>query len=301
MNYDIKKIFFFILLSLPFSFECISQVNWLAVHQSKYEKLFKSGVNSIETIRQNKILEEKIYVFTKPKDSFIHCIINYDTAGFVKSAEQYKDGSILSREIFSYNESGQIIKSVLDYFKGKSKIIIKQYEYDSLGSEIKNYEYNGDTTTLTVVQKIFVESGNYLESLRNYNEHGFKVDERDYLDEKGNAYKIEKFGFSAKPEFDFISNDEKRNSIKITKGEKNRKQFFQEFIYNIYGKCESVTTDMNRTVIDGNPANEGNPKDFYKDGMMKEVIFFNAYGTISERKKSFQEDALIYRHYYKRL
>ena len=121
--------------------------------------IFSIPANKSEIIKTNKIVKEVIYNYKLknniPKDSVLFATYIYDTLGNIieETIEKTKmNGKTIRKYTYSYNSTGQLTKQRVD-MPGYRMTTIYEYDYDSAGNEITKYDYNEDTTRLTIYQK----------------------------------------------------------------------------------------------------------------------------------------------------
>jgi hypothetical protein len=138
--------------------------------------------NQSEFIKQNKIVKEVVYNYHfkkhNIKDSTLFATYYYDTLGKVieEKVEKTKINSETIRKYtYTYNTRGQLTRQKEERLPPFRMTSFLEYEYDSLGNEITEYDFNEDTTRLTIRHKNYYENNQVAELITKINHGEFYV------------------------------------------------------------------------------------------------------------------------------
>jgi hypothetical protein len=199
--------------------------------------------NSKSYISINGIKSELIYEFYSKGnnlDSTLENKVDYDEEGNIVNYQTYSKDILSSDENYYYSLNGKILKRIE---KGSSSRAyrVREYEYDSLGNEIREYIYNKDTTQLTINFKVY-NSKNLIteyytkknnDSIRLYKIYSYN--EADVLtkievyDEKGKLNSTYKYVLDA--------NNIYKTAYFQSERDTNQKE---EFIFNDLNNCVRI-------------------------------------------------------------
>lgn len=274
-------------ITLFFNFICSAQI------------AFRKEENTKDIIKANKVTKETIYLYSfkknEIKDSSIRTILTYDNYGNVIKRLDTKTENTREtvRNIsYAYDAQGKIIKQIEEV--PEWSYTIYQFEYDSLGNEIVKYDYNKDTTRLTIEQKVYNQNNQVVALWTKINRGDTYNSRRYFYNEGGELIKMEAFDTKGNNTYSYIIEDDKvlqKKSLFFENSEGRKLE--EELIYNNYKQPVKVY-EIHRTLTFWSP----NSQDYdYK----KQVIeySYNQDKTIFE-KIIYQDGKKVslQRHYY---
>ena len=165
---------------------CLAQINTI-FHISTVN-------NNSDVIKKNNIQKEVIYNFTFVKDdktdSSIFKTIDYNVMGdIIQETIFIGNNPSTTNYSYVYNQFGKISK--ITKSTGKSIISINEFDYDSIGNEIVKYNYNQDTTFLTIEQKNFDKNNNLIQLVTKINNSEAYISRKFFYDTDNKIIKID--------------------------------------------------------------------------------------------------------------
>jgi len=238
---------------------------------------FGSGPNDEEKIKINRIIKESIYNYNfnrnAVKDSTLTNTFYYDTAGFPKEeilAKVKNYDESLTKYSNSYSGEGKLLKQVVNMIN-LDMITIYEYEYDKKGNEVNKYEYNADTTRLTIYQKTYNEKNQVLQLQTKINNDNIYVSRKYYYDRDDKLIKTEAFDKVGELIYTYIYEYDKPENKKIVYLENTEgKKIEGEYFYNNDNLCIKVKSTAK---IPSFISNGGN-SEYNKSSQLIENIYY---------------------------
>lgn len=201
--------------------------------------IFSIPANKSEIIKTNKIVKEVIYNYKLknniPKDSVLFATYIYDTLGNIieETIEKTKmNGKTIRKYTYSYNSTGQLTKQRVD-MPGYRMTTIYEYDYDSAGNEITKYDYNEDTTRLTIYQKKYNPNNLVTELIIKINNSDHYVSKQYVYNADNELSKEIAFNPQGQVIYTYFYEYDKSLNKKIVYLENQQgKKRIEEFIYN---------------------------------------------------------------------
>lgn len=241
------KLLLFITFGLLLFFHSFSQ-SQIAIHSIPS--------NPSEIIKINKIVKEVIYNYTinknNIKDSALFATYHYDTLGNIIEEKKEKTkiyGETIRKYTYSYNLRGQLTKQIVD-MPSFRMVSIYEYEYDSVGNEINKYDYNEDTTRLTIHQKKYNTNNQVTELLIKINNSDFYVS-RQYFYNSDNELSKE-IALNPKGQIIytyFYDYDKSLNKKTVYLENQEGKKRIEEYFYNNKKQIIKATSILKNTTF----------------------------------------------------
>ncbi|MCF3111966.1 hypothetical protein LL912_24470 [Niabella sp. CC-SYL272] len=227
-----KQLSFFI-LPLLFSFPVAGQDLSEIIYPDKFR-------NSKSDLAKNNIAMETIYEYNSQKkklDSTKACTITYDKEGNILNKQDFYNNMLSVNERYVYTADKKLHQIIIDSYPSEDQRIF-EYEYDSLGNEVKEYIYNRDTTSLVTNVKLY-NSKNQIS--RYYTKKGydsFRLEKIYYYNEADILTKIEIYQSmpQVKSIFSYIVNTNNNYEIAYHQELSNNKRK-EEFIFDGSNRC----------------------------------------------------------------
>jgi hypothetical protein len=210
-----------------------------------------TGSNPRPYYQSNKINRELIYQYEFDKrgirDSFLRAVRYYDSLGdLILNTDRLPNRSeTITRHGYFYDLTGKLIKRTDSLLN--DNIIIHEFEYDSNCNEITLYEFNKDTTFLTITRKVYNDQNRIVQLYIRYQNNAFILDRKyDYypdnmlekeeeLDNKGwiRRSHIYEYDSALMKKSVYLENENGRN-------------LEEEWFYNSQGQCTRVVCKSNK-------------------------------------------------------
>jgi hypothetical protein len=212
---------------------------------------FGFSLNPKEIIKANKFIKEEVYSYnfnkSGVKDSSLTNTYYYDALGDLIEDKLAKiknyDESITKYEN-SYNSSGKLRRQIVD--KQSLKIVtIYEYDYDSLGNEVNKYDYNKDTTRLTIEQKIYNEKNQVVQLQTKINNNDFYISRKYYYNDNNELSKVDAFDNKGELIYAYIyeyDNTQNKKTVYLENGDGRKKT--GEYFYNNDKQCVKVNSTI---------------------------------------------------------
>ena len=213
--------------------------------------------NPKEIIKANKVIREEVYSYSLNnngvKDSTLINIYYYDTLGdlieekLVK-IKNYDEG--ITKYQNSYNSFGKLQRQIVD-MQSLQMVDIYEFEYDSIGNEVIKYDYNKDTTRLTIEQKIYNKKNQVIQLQTKKNNNAFYISRRYYYNATNDLSKVDALDTKGEVIYSYIYEYDKTLNIKTVyfeNGDGRKKN--GEYFYNNDDQCiKSYSTFKSPTFI----------------------------------------------------
>lgn len=205
--------------------------------------------NSKEIIKINKITKEQVYSYnfsnSGVKDSTLTNTYFYDTSGDLVEEKLAKiknyDESITKYEN-SYYPSGKLHRQIVNKLSLKM-VTIYEFEYDSLGNEVNKYDYNEDTTRLTIEQKIYNDKNQVIQLQTKVNNNDFYVSRKYYYNTNNELSKVDAFDKKGELIYSYIyeyDNAQNKKTVYHENGDGRKKT--GEYFYNNDKQCVKINS-----------------------------------------------------------
>lgn len=291
----------------------------LSVHYSWAQDLSKivypdTFENSKSSIAKNNISTERIYEFTslqKGSDSTLAQLITYDSEGNITASESWSNGILLRKENFTYSAYKKIQRIIKEYFT-LNEYWVSEFEYDSVGNEIREFIYDRDTTTLLTYARVYNDKNEITASYSALNNDSFKL-EKEYSYEDDILIKIEIYGITEKIIGIYSYNvGADRNYKKATYVDLINKDENIEYIFDNENRCVRTnalvvrpTVYLNRAVkvemnghVDGNISKTDIRKTQKIKAQRVESLEYNPDGTLASIAERVDAGITKVRKYY---
>jgi hypothetical protein len=251
--------------------------------------------NSPEIIKANKITKEVVYTyrFNKNgiKDSSVLGTVYFDSLGGTLIEKMEKDKYPINC-INTYYANGRLRTTVRNGHDASS--FTTYFEYDSYGNEIYNYEFNKDTTFLTVKHRIYDEKNRKIALELKTGNEPFYTTRKYYYDEKNNLSKIESYGRDGKMIYSYsfeYSADGRDKIIYLDGSERKRK--VAEYVFNADSQCvKEEEIEEYSTSLNPNSSSKGFQNTAWE-------TTYNSDKTIQELDIYYEgKKTKIFRHFY---
>lgn len=210
---------------------------------------FFSGENQKEVIKLNKIRKTQIYDYSFKKglikDSTLIKTLYYDSLGdlvkvVLPKVKNYKEA--VTEYQYIYNDKGYI-KNKIENNLGLDMVTINEFDYDSLGNEIYKYDFNKDTTRLTIEQKIYNEKNQVKEISIKINNSEPYITRRFFYNTENQINKIEGLDRMGGIMFSTIYEYDKSLNKKSEYSENGEgKKLDGEYFYNSDNQCVKINS-----------------------------------------------------------
>ncbi len=210
---------------------------------------FFSGENQKEVIKLNKIRKTEIYDYSFKKDllkdSTLIKTLYYDSLGdlvkvVLPKVKNYKEA--ITEYQYIYNRKGYI-KNKIENNLGLDMVTINEFDYDSLGNEIYKYDFNKDTTRLTIEQKIYNEKNQVKEISIKINNSEPYITRRFFYNTANQINKIEGLDRMGGIMFSTIYEYDKSLNKKSEYSENGEgKKLDGEYFYNSDNQCVKINS-----------------------------------------------------------
>ena len=224
---------------------------------------FGFSSNPKEIIKENNIIKEEVYSYNfnknGVKDSTLTNTYYYDTLGDLIEEKLAKiknyDESITKYEN-SYYTSGKLHRQIVD-MQSLNMVTIYEYEYDSLGNEVNKYDYDKDTTRLTIEQKIYNDKNQVVQLLTKLNNNDFYISRKYYYNSNNELSKVDAFDRKGELIYSYIyvyDNTQNKKTAYL-ENEDGRKKT-DEYFYNNNKQCIKVNSTYKRETFISSTSNE---------------------------------------------
>ncbi|HWI92116.1 MAG TPA: hypothetical protein VNT20_12620 [Flavisolibacter sp.] len=190
-----------------FIFSC---TNIYGISQSLF-----NGENKKEIIRGNKITKERIYNYAFHRDQIIDSTIavsyTYDMNGDITEEKDEKTKNTretIIKNAYWYNSKNRLIKQISEV-PTAAMVSVYEYEYDSLGNEITKYDYNKDTTRLTIEQKVYNDKNQLAELWIKIDASELYNSRRYFYNENGELSRIDCYNRKGQNIYSYSYEDDK--------------------------------------------------------------------------------------------
>lgn len=210
---------------------------------------FGFSSNPKEIIKANNIIREEVYSYnfnkSGVKDSTLTNTYYYDTLGDLieeKLAKIKKYDESITKYENSYNSSGKLRRQIVDKQSLKMATIY-EYEYDSLGNEVNKYDYNKDTTRLTIEQKIYDDKNQVIQLQTKINNNDFYVSRKYYYNTNNELSKVDAFDTKGESIYSYIyeyDNTQNKKTVYLENGDGKKRT--GEYFYNNDKQCVKVNS-----------------------------------------------------------
>lgn len=217
---------------------------------------FGFSSNPKEIIKANNIIREEVYSYnfnkSGVKDSTLTNTYYYDTLGDLIEEKLAKiknyDESITKYEN-SYNSSGKLRRQIVDK-QSLKMVTIYEYEYDSLGNEVNKYDYNKDTTRLTIEQKIYNDKNQVIQLQTKINNNDFYLSRKYYYNTNNELSKVDAFDSKGESIYSYIyeyDNTQNKKTVYLENGDGKKRT--GEYFYNNDKQCVKVNSTFKSTTF----------------------------------------------------
>lgn len=212
--------------------------------------------NPKEIIKANNIIKEEVYSYNFAnsgiKDSTLTNTYYYDILGDLVEEKLAKiknyDESITKYEN-SYYSSGKLRRQIIDK-QSLKMVTIYEFEYDSLGNEVNKYDYNKDTTRLTIEQKIYNEKNQVIQLQTKINNNDFYVSRKYYYNTNNELSKVDAFDSKGELIYSYIYEyDNAQNKKTVYLENSDGRKRTGEYFYNNDKQCVKVNSTLKRTTF----------------------------------------------------
>lgn len=217
-----------------------------------------SGDNQKAIIKINKIRTTEIYNYTFKKDlikdSTLIKTLYYDSIGdlvkvILPRVKKYKEA--VTEYQYLYNGNG-FIKNKIENNLGLDIVTINEFDYDSLGNEIYKYDFNKDTTRLTIEQKIYNDKNQVKEISIKINNNEPYISRRYFYNIENNVIKIEGLDRMGETIFSILYEYDKSMNKKSEYSENGEgKKLEGEYFYNSENQCIKINS-IHKNVVSMN-------------------------------------------------
>lgn len=243
---------------LLFALGLIFSIN---VFSQKGNVTFSFILNPKQIINANKIIKEEVYLYTFNKkgikDSSLTNTYYYDSIGDLIEEKKAKtknlnapffDASIIEYTN-TYNSLGKLRRQIMNN-QGLKMITIDEFEYDSSGNEINKYEYNKDTTRLTIERKIYNEKNQVIELQTKVDNFDFYISRKYYYSPGNDLIKTEALNAKGEIIYSYIYEydktiHKKTDYLENSEGRKKTDEYF----YNDDQQCVKVNRTFKSTAF----------------------------------------------------
>ncbi len=260
--------------------------------------------NSKSSLAKNSIATETIYEFTSPKknaDSVKAKVITYDKEGNITDCETFFNNALSVTEKYVYNINRKL-HEIIKYFYSPKDYRLFEYEYDSLGNEIREYIYNRDTSSLIINFKIYNSKNQISAYYTKRNKDSVKLEKAYSYNEADILTKIEVYNSHGKviSTYSYLvgADNNYTKAYNQKSGDKNQKE---EFIFDNANRCIKVNGFLIQPVRYVNTDDNTVYKNEMKIIPRTEEFEYNADGTISLMTEKVDRKITKFRkHYYTR-
>lgn len=221
--------------------------------------------NPKEIIKANNIIKEEVYSYNfnnnGVKDSTLTNTYYYDTLGDLVEEKLAKiknyDESITKYEN-SYYSSGKLRRQIVDK-QSLKMVTIYEYEYDSLGNEVNKYDYNKDTTRLTIEQKIYNDQNQVIQLQTKINNNDFYISRKYYYNTNNELSKVDAFDSKGELIYSYIYEyDNAQNKKTVYLENADGRKITGEYFYNNDKQCVKVNSTFKSATFISSTSTEYN-------------------------------------------
>jgi hypothetical protein len=119
-------------------------------------------------------------------------VLRYDTSGKLVKQSTYDGSLLISEDTFMFNGKKQLVR-IFSYSHGPKTWHNDEFEYDSSGNQVMHYQYNQDTTNLTIERKKYNDKNQLTELRVKYNENDFYSYKKFYYNPEGYLQKTDAY------------------------------------------------------------------------------------------------------------
>lgn len=257
--------------------------------------------NSKSCLIKNNIATETIYEFTslkKNSDSVKAEIITYDKEGKIINCQTFSNNMLSMKESYVYNPDKKIHQIIKDFYSPKDYRVF-EYEYDSLGNEIREYIYTRDTTNLIVNAKIYNSKNQILEYYTKRNNDSFKLQKTYSYNEADILTKIEVHNLNGKvtSTYSYIvdTNNNYKTAYYQRLEDKNQKE---EFVFDNSNRCIKVNGNATQPINYTNDDNSVYKSEIRIIPRTEEFEYYNDDTMFLMVEKVDRKITKVRKHYY---
>lgn len=256
--------------------------------------------NSKTCLTKNNIATETVYNFNslkKKSDSTVAMIITYDKEGNIINRQILNNNILSINETYVYNAERKIFQIIKESYSSKNYRVF-EYEYDTLGNEIKEYIYNQDKTNLIVNAKVYNTKNQVSEYYTKKDKDSFRLEKTYSYNENNILTKIEVLNLKRKVISIYSYIVDTNNNYKVAYNQSNlNKNQKEEFIYNNLNNCIRVNgyAMQPKTYINDNSNNYTEVQIIPRT----EEFEYNDNGTLSVMTEKVGKKIIkVSKHYY---
>jgi len=230
-----KQIIIIILLSISF---CSLKSQDLS--KNNYPDKFE---NSKPILLKNNIAKETIYEFVSLKknaDSTKSKTIDYDKAGDIINVQNFYNNILTFNADYYYTSDKKLHQIIKESYSSKFYRIF-EYEYDSLGNELREYNYNKDTTNIILNAKLYNSKNQISELYIKNNNDSIRLEKKYSYNDAGILVNIDEFNNKKEimSTYTYIV-DSTNNYTKAYYQSKENKNQNEEFVFDKLYRCIKI-------------------------------------------------------------
>ena len=199
---------------------------------------FVNGIAENGIMKENKIIKELVYEYTKHKDnmldSVLSAVIFYNVSGTrLEKWQLFDQQKIIQKYIYQYDESNRIFGLQIRSDDPNTELANIVVEYDTIGRELNMYTYNHDTTQLSIRHKEYDQHGYLTRVYTRIGNDSFYISHRYYYDEENRLQKIDGFGDRGTLVYGLLYKyDSAKNAVKLFFRVGDQAKPLAEYIYD---------------------------------------------------------------------
>jgi hypothetical protein len=198
----------------------------------------------------------------------------------------------IKKHSYTYNDKGYVLRQRDSLMNGSLHYF--EYEYDSLGNQTMIYDFNEDTTRLTITKKVYNVNNQLVTLFLKIQNFPLVVSRQYFYNGENKLWKEEALDMSGKIAYCYYHDyDTSMNKEIITFENKQGRDFDSEFFYNKDRLCVKFHKNSCTMQFNGKYGIGNDPGEYISE------YIYNKDKTIFERDTYYEGKKIeIVRHYY---
>jgi len=198
---------------------------------------------------------EVVFIYTLNKnrvnDSAWYSTIHYDTMGRVTSRNYKMVGMRTSfLDTMLYNKHGELIKEIVVLPETKRLLTIREYRYDTAKNEATKYDYNSDTTRVTIEKRRFNNKKQLIESYITTDTNPLYLSRKYLYNDSGDLLRTDAYDRNGKISYSYIYeyNKEQHSRLEYRENRNGRYKETQLFFDDDGRIIKTIRFDSNENI-----------------------------------------------------